>query len=247
MKKISLSILLVGIMYSLACAQDSLKAVGGNFSTELNINPFKGELSLNNALNQIKVRYFIADNLALRVAFNVNSTKKSNDKSNVYGANPTSFSEVLKSTTLGLNVGFEKHFKGTKRLSPYLGAEMGVASKRSSQDTKSGTSELNVKGGWWTTQYIDFGNGGYYPQINLIERAYTQFGLNAIGGFDYYVARHFYVGYEFAFGFTSTKYKDVEVTKKGTDLPTINDDDVKQKDFILGATVINGVRIGFVF
>src|SRR4051812_17331228 len=112
MKNSICSILLCCLVSCLAYGQDSLKVSQGHFTTELNINPFKGDLSLNNALNQIKVRYFATNNLALRIGLNYNSKKSTEGTSSVYGTNPYNSKDVQKSTTIGLNFGVEKHFMG---------------------------------------------------------------------------------------------------------------------------------------
>src|SRR5688572_9591439 len=119
MKKITLSLLLSCIILSIAYSQDTLKVTPGSFTTELNINPLKGELSLNNALNQIKVRYFAKENIALRLALNLNSKKITVDNRTIYGTNPFSQEVVQKYSEIGTSLGIEKHFAGTRRLSPY--------------------------------------------------------------------------------------------------------------------------------
>lgn len=243
MKKLPLSFLLSCLICCIAYSQDTLKVSQGHFTTELNINPFKGELSLNNALNQIKARYFIANNVALRIALNFNSKKTSTDNSSVYGSNPINTKTSQKTTAVGLNFGFEKHFKGTRRLSPYLGAEFVLGSKSASQTLTSGNTETKIDGAWQTYTIIPGNNGGY--SIDYTEKAYFQYGFNLLGGFDFYVAKHFYMGYEIAFGLSQTNYKDISVTSKPNS--GFVSPDYSQKDFSFGATLINGIRVGFVF
>src|SRR5688500_8278464 len=97
--KLYLSVLLCSLISSLVYAQDSLKVTSGRFTTELNINPFIGELSLNNALNQIKVRYFLADNTALRIGLSLSTRKSTYESSTVYGSNPSSTEDERKTST----------------------------------------------------------------------------------------------------------------------------------------------------
>jgi hypothetical protein len=248
MKTLCLSMLLCSIISCFVYGQDSLKVIGGRFTTELNINPFQGELSLNNALNQIKVRYFLSDNTALRIGLSLSARKSTIENSTVYGTNPSNQENEKKTSTVGLNFGFEKHFKGTKRLSPYLSAELVVASKSSSHTvkTKSQTNtpnvtETKIKGAWQTTI---FNNNGY-PLYGYEERAFFQYGMNLVGGFDFYVARNFYVGYEIAFALLKTKYKNIDITTKPAS--TNPSPDSTQKDFSIGPNLINGIRVGFAF
>lgn len=247
--KLYLIVLIISMMMScFVFAQDSLKVTHGRFTTELNINPFAGELSLNNALNQIKVRYFVADNTALRIGLSLSTRKSTSGSSTVYGSNPYSNEDVRKTSTVGLNFGFEKHFIGTKRLSPYLGAELAVASKSSSQTLTSnypsstpGTVTTHIKGAWQVSNFNN--NGSFYTYE---ERAFVQYGLNMVAGFDFYVAKNFYMGYEIAYALLKTNYKNIDVTTTPTSNTGIRPD-ISQKDLTLSPSLINGIRIGFVF
>jgi hypothetical protein len=235
-------------------AQDSLQVVAdddyfkarrGRLATELNVNPFQGSLSLNNAINQIKFRYFASDGLALRLAFTVTTLKNETGRSQPYGQNPINQQQTRQTTTAGVNLGLERHFRGTRRLSPYVGAEVTFTDKSSSDDIKTDFSETKVKGAWQNT----WGN----PGTDYTERGFVRYGFNVISGFDFYMARHFYLGYEFAFGLASTKYKDVDVnTIYTSNPPPINPGGstlVKsdEKSFTAGPVLLNGIRIGYVF
>lgn len=229
-------------------ADDSFKARGGRLATELNVNPFQGSLSLNNAINQIKFRYFASDGLALRLAFTATSVSNEVQRTLPYGQNPFQFEQVRKSTTAGVNLGVEKHFRGTRRLSPYVGAEVVFANKSSSDDIKTESSSTKIKGAW---QNVFVSPGGPVG-TEYTERGYTRYGFNAISGFDFYMARHFYLGYEFTFSLASTKYKDIDVSTIYTgNPPPINpgSNNVKndEKSFSAGPALLNGIRIGYVF
>ncbi len=240
MKKTVLASLLLLAAIQFAFSQDTLKAVKGKYTTELNVNPFEGEVSFNNLLNQIKIRTFISDQYALRLAFNTDFVKNINDAENVYGPSPYKSEQTQKSSTIGVNFGIEKHFAGTQRLSPYIGAEVFYGNKSSSQENrgKNASGELQereIKGAW------------YGSQQSYIERGYNQGGLNLLAGFDFYIAKNFYFGYEMAWGYSTLKYKDVEVTYKPMpdDGNPLGETDIKEVKF--GANLINGIRLGFIF
>lgn len=246
--KVYLSMLLGCIVSCAVSAQDTLKVTGGHFTTELNVNPFQGELTLNNALNQIKVRYFFSDRMALRLGLTHDSRKSQSETSSSYGTNPFTNKDDKKTSTVGLNLGIEKHFQGTRRLSPYLSAELVVTTKSSSQTRKAtsqsttpNTTETKIKGAWQTTTVV---NNNIFV-TSLDERAYFQYGLNLVGGFDFYVAKNLYLGYELAYGLLKKKYKTVEITT----IPTSNNPpaDTSQEEFTMGPNLINGIRLGFVF
>jgi hypothetical protein len=220
---------------------DTLKAVAGKFTTELNVNLFQGNLNFNNALQQIKFRYFLQNNLALRVGFDINSKKRDYKNSNVYGNNPYNSEDHAKTSSYGLNFGIEKHFRGTRRLSPYMGAEFSLTSKVSSQKLISGTTETNIKGAWQTVSYINNGIVTNYDEIG-----YFQYGINLICGFDYYFVKNFFVGYEFLFQYNRTNYKNITVTTKGSTNNTPGGN-YKNSESFLGPQLVNGIRLGFVF
>lgn len=233
----------------------SLKPVQKNWSTELNINPIKGDLSLNNAINQIKFRKFTSPDFAFRLAFNADRIGSVVEDNNPYGENPMNYKDDKSSTTLGLNFGFEKHFKGTRRLSPYMGLEIAFADKSSKQKITSGPSTLDIKGGWSTTVYSNvyvpnYNNGGYQyisqPTQQITEVAYFSYGLNAVSGFDYYISKHFFFGYEVNFGFSQVNYKDLEFNQSGTTSVNNNNGDQKNRAFNFGANLSNGIRLGYV-
>lgn len=220
---------------------NDLKASKGRLTMELNINPFNGELSLNNVLNQIKFRYFLSQAVALRAGFNVNITNKEITTTNAYGTNPYTLEEDKESTLLGLNIGIEKHFLGTKRLSPYIGFELAGANKSTSHVIKDGSTETTIEGAWRTVTMVN--NSSIY---GYEEKAYFQYGANLIGGFDFYVAKHFFLGYEISFQFYNKEYKIVDITTVGNPIPQ-NNPDTKEKEFSLGPNLLNGIRIGYVF
>lgn len=232
----------LSIMFTMpSFSQDSLKITQGKFTTELNVNPFIGELSLNNAINQIKLRYFNNDLSALRIAFTFNTNNQNVEELNPYGQNSYNYKDHRTSTTVGLNFGYEKHFTGTKRLSPYIGIDLALSNKSSSQTSSINNNETKVKGAWMSNTQ----NGFSYD-----ERAYFSYGLNLVSGFDFYIAQNFYFGYELGFGFNKISFKDIEVTNlyaTGSPSPNGNQPERNDKMFQLGPNLLNGIRLGFVF
>jgi hypothetical protein len=244
------------ILFRSAYAQDTLKTSAKSWSAELNVNPFQGQISLNNALNQIKVRYFATEKLAYRLAFNINNFRKDNGQSNVYGTNPIENSDVKKSTTFSINLGLENHFTGTRRLSPYIGAEIAFGVKDASETINTKQSTTEIKGGWQSTQVIQYNNGNgtyYYTNIFNTEIGFQSYGINLVTGFDYYVSKNFYFGYEMLFGYNYTKYNKVETTvtpKPGQDTQTGTNNsypDQTGKEHSFGPKIINGIRLGYTF
>jgi len=223
-----------------------------NWATELNINPFKGELSLNNSLKQIKVRKFTQDNLALRFGFNANRLSSNFENLNPYGTNASVYKNNKSSTTVGINFGVEKHFKGTKRLSPYLGLDVELANKSSKQEITNGQITTTIKGAWTNvatsyTGYDQYGNPITRQTFSEDEKAFFSYGLNVVSGFDFYISRHFFFGYEFSFGFQNKNYKDLEYSTTGSSSNSpLNNTEQKNSAFTFGPSIVNGIRLGYV-
>lgn len=232
------------------------KADGKSFSTELNVNPFRGDLRLNNSLNQIKFRYFTNPGFALRLGVNVTSTDSTVSNRQVYGStsgnNNTEGSQ--ESFTVAANFGFEKHFKGTRRLSPYLGLDFSIADRSCSGKSTAGNTTTEIKNAWYRlVPYTTYSSsGGYQTTYTTVisDPAYTRFGLNLVTGFDFYMAKDFFFGYEFNFGFITKKYKDPETTVRSTTgqpSGTVIEYETKNRSSSFGPSLMNGIRIGYVF
>jgi hypothetical protein len=214
MKKLAIHLPLFLLIFSVQnnFAQDSLKATNHQFLTELNVNLFQGEISLNNVLKQIKFRYMTNDLTALRLGFTVDSKKEIHNSEQVYGTNPSNVKDKRNSTLIGLNFGFEKHFAGTKRLSPYIGGELTIGYKWSKDVSEANKITTTIKGAWYENQTVYTNVNGYsYTYVNTVtsERGFFSYGLNMVTGFDFYMAKHLFIGYEIEFGLTKKNYSDI--------------------------------------
>lgn len=252
MKKILICLLMAVVATNFAYSQTSssaedvgLKPVKGKWATELNFNPFQGDLKLNNALNQIKGRYFIQDDLALRLGFAVSSVDSSFSYGEPYGTEGTFNSNDRKRTGLDINVGIEKHFTGTRRLSPYIGLDLSWGTSSSEQDIATRDYSMNVKNGLMNVVLHQSGSY-YYSTTHFVPDAYTRFGAFAVVGFDFYMAKHFLLGYEFNLGYLSTQYKSPEITVTGQG-PNYGSPISNASTKSFSTSLINGVRIGYVF
>jgi hypothetical protein len=223
----------------------TLKPQAKRVATELNVNPFNGSLSLNNSINQIKFRYFTAPDLAIRLGFNGNRINRYTENSNPYGTNSYRFEDERSSTTIGLNFGVEKHFAGTKRLSPYIGADIIIQNKSSEQEITEGQRVTTITGGWREYAYSS-GNPGY-TTINYSELGYFRYGVNLLTGFDFYMAKHLFFGYEINFGFTKSTQQDLEVKQSDASSSPSNTGKTENSTFSFGPSLMNGVRVGYVF
>lgn len=249
--KLLLVFLTLSLLGNVLKGQDSLFNFNNKWSTELNFNPFNGNLDLNNASGQIKFRYFQPNRTAWRFAVNLNYKQNNNSEESLYGTSPYKNSSRQKSTTIGLNIGKEKHFDGTKRLSPYIGWEMALGFKSSYQKISTKNSSIEIEGSWvkYVQEYSSQYPNQYYTTQVFEERGYWSVGANLIGGFDFYVSQKFYLGYEILFGLDYKGYKDIDITEKYTNSQTTPESypDHKDESWSFGPRLTNGIRLGFVF
>lgn len=244
------SIILFAVFnFSTLNGQDSLKSFNNNWSTELNFNPFDGKLSFNNATGQIKLRRFEPNGMAWRIGVNLNFNRNNSNAETVYGTTPYNNKVTQKSFLIGVNAGREKHFGGTRRLSPYIGWELGVGYKSSYQKTKTDTKTTETEGAWITYSQIQ-GSQQYYTIQSYNERGYWSVGANIVSGFDFYMSEKFYFGYELQFGLDYISYADIDITEKYTSPGSTSQNqtpDLDDESWKFGPRLMNGIRIGYVF
>jgi len=246
MNKIFLISIACFLLISSTQGQDTLKTSLKGWSTELNINPFNGSLTLNNANGQIKIRKFMPNGNALRLAFTLGSKNDETKMENSYGINPLNSKDKKQSFELGINFGTEKHFQSGRRISPYIGWEAGFGYKSSKEVITNNENTMTVKGAWQSYEMIYNGQNPYYA-TNYIERGFWSGGANVLTGFDFYMAKDFYFGYELGFGFEYTKYIKIEITQS----PLVPDNrtypNQDGSSWKVGPRLLNGIRIGYTF
>ncbi|RDC58737.1 BT1926 family outer membrane beta-barrel protein [Adhaeribacter pallidiroseus] len=135
---------------------------------------------------------------------------------------------------MSATTGIEKHFSGTKKLSPYIGAEIGFTSTFVKSEYTGPDREISVKNGYIDDNQNPNGRPGY-----------SQIGLNAIVGADYYFVKRFYVGMELGYGIQYKISKKIEIKENG--ITTYADKVNGFRQFALGAYANPGLRVGFVF
>lgn len=233
MKKIILGVVALTTM-GVANAQSEFKPYKGDVTTEFGLSgglwDSNFELNENNgAAGLLRFRYFAKDNMAFRFGLNVSSAKETE---NVYGGVDDENKGTYKSsaTALLVNLGVEKHFAGTERLSPYIGGDLLFNTGNQKTVWDNATS-----------------NGSSYDEDNNGSRkgpGTIGVGLRGVVGADYYFAKRVYLGAEAGLGFLYSKAG--KTTIKENDDPTVT---LKSagSEFELSPSVITGVRIGFVF
>lgn len=175
------------------------------------------------------MRYFLADDLAARVSLSLNNSSTKD----YYYENPNNAggegTEINKISMTTIALGAEKHFAGTDKLSPYIGA-----------DLVYGMGNTSAK-------WDKFDGIGYNADVTAtVKNPTSMFGLNLVAGTDFYFAENFYVGLELGLGFMSTSEKAGETvfTNAGTSVTTLTE---PAKSSSFGNNFIGNARLGWRF
>ncbi|MDB4648917.1 hypothetical protein OAF64_02870 [Crocinitomicaceae bacterium] len=174
MKKLFI-ILFVGIAVNTAVLGQ--KQDSENITLEMEFSPLGSEPL---AINGIRARYFKSEDLALRMGLFIGGS----NNPTVTEVGDVELTSGSSSFDFTLRPGFEKHFDGTKFLSPYIGAEGLFGSSVSSSKSES----------IWLSDQDEV-------QTIRTSNSSPQFGLNILSGADIYIIDKFYLGIELGFGF----------------------------------------------
>ncbi|MFY7669340.1 MAG: hypothetical protein ACOVQG_11370 [Crocinitomicaceae bacterium] len=199
-------------------------------------NPFslEGQLSYNAAslsfnAPSLRMRYFLADDLAARVSLSLNNSSTKDyyyENDNNAGGEGTEINKISMTT---IALGAEKHFKGTDKLSPYVGA-----------DLVYGMGNTSAK-------WDKFDGADYAADVTAtVKSPSSMMGLNLVAGTDYYFAENFYLGLELGLGLSSTsnKAKETVVNVAGTSTTTLL---APSKSSSFGNNFIGNFRLGWRF
>jgi hypothetical protein len=253
MKKLVFALALVSLVSFGAQAQ---KQMGDEHNIELGFTPL-GDGVIDGTV--LKYRNFLEDNRAFRVSLMLDNstdvyvTAQAGDESDTDPVSPQ-LQDTEKNSMFGLAVGYEMHWDGQDRLSPYWGVEAFFMTGNSSYETE-----------YWGANDID--NLGQLEK-NVTWTATTSQGTNTFGirlvtGADFYFTDAMYMGVEAGLGFASTKVTDytTEVSdlvawnlENGatpeTDAPVAivgGIDDGHLSNFTLGNVFQSSLRIGYLF
>ncbi|HEY0029758.1 MAG TPA: DUF3575 domain-containing protein [Bacteroidia bacterium] len=221
-------------------ATDFKPAAGAN-NLELNFVPLNGKPI---QLTYIRYRRFLSETTAFRLGIGLSYSSSKADS--VFNSNVTANTTVssdYKKTQFGWNIkpGFEKHFAGTNRLSPYMGVELDLAGQSTKEVNPTG---IDAQDGFFIVTDKNKNKGGFF-------RA----GVNLVAGFDCYITKHLYLGTELGFGFQMVKYSDYKMTTSYpasvTTVPTPdpgNPNPVSQgREMNIGPNFNSAIRLGFIF
>ena len=188
MKKVLLSIIAI-FTFGFMSAQKRLasqdyKPSKGTVTTEVGLTG-----GLNNAnfnLSTLKFRYFLKENVGLRMGLGIqNETDEA-----INNANPSNtITTTDKNSRFQINLGVEKHFEGSDRLSTFVGGDLVISLANQSNEVVQQNGNFNKSRGG--------GNAG------------SAFGVQLLTGADYYIAKKVYLGVEAGLSILTGKGKDV--------------------------------------
>ncbi len=215
-----------------ANAQESFAPEKGDFSTEVQFNPFNsGDYTFK--LDALKFRYFVSDNDALLLDFGINGKNQKNVPDTEHSGNYSSgYHGDFK-----LNIGYERHFYNYKRLDLYAGAKLGLA--HNFAGSKEHAERDNYE---YTKQH--FGKYGDYVKA-------TGFNFGIFTGLDFYVYKGLFVGVELGFTMTdmfpgNVKTEVTTITNGIKDVQT-TESKLGGHDFTFTTSVQPLVRLGWKF
>lgn len=189
------------------------KQQGGEKNLEVQFTPLGGSPI---GINGVRLRIFKSESSAIRIGFGFGgSTATTVNRQQVDALGSDNKIVVLpelydidKSFNFSIRPGYEMHFAGTDRLSPYVGGELifAIGSEKLTREFNgANNADDQTKPEKFVTWEMTRKNGT------------TTFGLNAVAGVDFYFADNIYMGAEIGFGFQSKKYNDRETEASSAD------------------------------
>lgn len=180
------------------------KPTGGTITAEVGLQGAIQNIQIT-PLGGARLRYFLGDNLAVRLGLNLMSLS---EKAKAY-ENPDGTGGVGEEKNsfflFGLRPGVEYHFAGGEKLSTFAGAQLIL------DFASAKTQRTNYAGGGYAANFSQTVEG--QSQIGAtVYQSGTTFGLGLYSGFDWYFTEKVYLGIEWGLNFTSTSDKDVTTT-----------------------------------
>jgi hypothetical protein len=231
MKKIFLSVAVLLAAATASIAQDGMKAVSGSKTIEVQASsPFASGTPFR--IDNIRARYFLSDNMAVRIQFGIFANNSSRiDTFN----NGSTLEDKERLLNINIKPGIEKHFEGTDRISPYVGAEIDFAIQSVSQIDERATATNSV--GTVTTK----------GQNGRGEDGYTRIGLNLVAGADFYIFKNLYLGTEIGWGLQRQNLATIKTELSGFDGAQAPKDVERGGTTTIGTNFVGAFRLGWVF
>lgn len=200
-KRIAVALLILSLIGLATFAQESNKEEFTKFNdrdwgVSFNVTGIINNISVNtfedvNSNPALQLKKFVKPNLAVRVGFGLTSFNITNETVDSLNNSSISVDSNYRRTDFFIQPGVEYHFSGTKRLDPYVGGAITIGTVGSeSIEVNEVTSDTTGSASVSTNYDMP---GGF------------TFGVNAIIGFNYFVAPKLALGAEYQWGFLSQR------------------------------------------
>jgi len=181
--------------------QDTLKSRDGDWGFVLNLTGLIDNISLGNVTdgnnnNSILAKHHLTNDKVLRIGFGIKSISDNwflEDSITIISTGNRALQTIDSTESrldFSISLGYEKHLGITRRLDPFLGAEM-IIGRIGGTKIDASTNITDVTG----TEKIN--------QITQIDGGFN-FGLNFIAGFNYFFAERISIGAEINLGYLYT-------------------------------------------
>lgn len=230
MKTIAFLLFFIASLGLSAQQPDTLKPRAKAFSTEvmLNLTEHANTISLQPNGAGIKFRYFYRQRTAFRGMLSY--TQNSNQIPMVDTSGRTG-KDLATNQQFNLGLGIERHLKGTRRLSPYYGADLGFG--------------YGYRGRNWTNfDGNTFRNGFNRDLTNDTWTVKT----NLFFGADFYVAENVFLGAEFGWSVVASFDSNGRMTYYGPATTGLSGVNARlETTFTVNTVPSGGIRLGIVF
>jgi len=173
----------------------------------------------------LRGRYFISDLSAFRLSLLVGGTYTPTD-TEIEGFPTTTDKDIT--LNFSINPGYEYHFDGTDKLSPYIGGELSYSMKstKNSDEVLYSLDKISTL----TTKTLN-----------------STLGLRILAGGDYYFTDKIYLGAELGFGFTRDGRGKTTYKLENSDSGEVAPEDSKGNSTLLnwGPNYQATIRLGF--
>ncbi|MDR1882625.1 MAG: outer membrane beta-barrel protein [Prevotella sp.] len=203
-------------------AQESNKPESGAWMLEVGLAPFATQ-SIQLQEGEIKVTYLFSDNIGFRLGVGFQTNSASDDN----GLGRDEWKRVsVRETELKFTPGLVRFFSGTEKMSPYIGAELILA-------TTSNEATLE--------------KDNYKAVMKNEGDLMNTYGAGVFSGFNYYFSRNLYVGAEINLAFKAQSLKNTVTTVTSSGSTETTEPDNKLKGSSFGTSCYPFIRLGWAF
>lgn len=201
----------------------------------INLSPSENQFNQNLLFG----KYYLKDDLALRVGIGLNSFNAKREQSETVNEVTTEMDSTASQTTFNLSGGIEKHLTGTRRLDPFIFAQADfsfIGKPKFETETRVTTSV-----GTTTDKRVATSDGGIGVALNLG------------GGFNYFLAKSFSIGSEVYFSVQyareggTTSITDTQTDINGNTTSAFLDVDDSQSQTIIDVNPVANINISYFF